>query len=242
MFPFLIIVSAYLLIAAMVAIGAVGINPGAITPMMRAPRHVVRLLISRKMRRNHALEHATINVIEQRYGRTSLVGMPATDGFSLRGRVSPQIITTASQEAIRRLRRGEKHLAISRRCPTSLVAAQLGMALLATAVLLALQQFSAPYFLVVLLASALLGPTVSPYLQRLLLVDPKVEVLGIRDVEIEEPKGRLGLLSFLILSPIFVRTSAASGAGRQHRDGDGEVTLITREHEEIPAGRYRLRE
>jgi hypothetical protein len=168
--------------------------------------------------------------------------MPARDGFYLRGRISPQIITTASREAIRRLRRGEKHLAISRRCPTSLASAQFGMAVLFSAVLLLIDQFSAPTFLIVLLASALLGPPVSPYLQRLLLVDPKVEIIGIRDVEVEEPKGRLGLLSFLLLAPIFVRTAETDGTRESQGFRGGEVTLITRDAEEIPAGRYRLRE
>jgi hypothetical protein len=241
-FPFIIVVIAYLLIVAMVAIGTVGLNPGAITPMLRAPRQFARLLISRQMRRNHALEHATINVIEQRYGRTSLTGMPAVDGFHLRGRVSPQIITTAAQEAIRRLRRGERHLAINRRCPTSLVSAQLGMAVLFTLALWLIYQFSAPFFLLVLISSALLGPPVSPYLQRFLLVDPKVEILGIRDVEVEEPKGRLGLLSFMVLAPVFVRTAPSGGDRRSRQNGDGEVTLITKDDEEIPAGSYRVRE
>lgn len=245
MFIFLVILISYLLVAAMVAIGVVGGNPGALTPMLRAPRHFVRLLFSRQMRRNHALEHATINVIESRYGRgrTGLVGMPAEDGFHLRGRVSPDIVATATQEAIRRLRRGETHLARQRRCPTSLVATQLLLTVIFVAIVLGVQQgYSAPGILIALLAAALLGSPLSPYLQRIVLIDASVGDMAMRDVEFEEPKSRLGLLSFVVLSPIFVRTAVVGASSRSDRSGGGEVTLITGDQEEIPAGRYRLRE
>lgn len=243
MFIFLVILVSYLLIMMLVAIGVVGWNPGAVKPMLQAPRHFLRLLLSRRMRRNHALEHATINVIEQRYGRSGLTGMPAVDGFHLRGRVSPHVITTSAQEAIRRLGRGERQLALSRRCPTSLISTQLLLLGFFVGIVLAIhQQFSAPLFLVAMLAAALLGPPLSPYLQRLALVDPNPDVLAIRDVEYEEPTSRLGLLSFVMLSPVFVRTAPVGGRGDGDGSRGGETTLITGDQEEIPAGRYRLRE
>lgn len=243
MFIFIVILISYLIIMLLVAIGVVGWNPGAIKPMMEAPRQFPRLLISRRMRRNHALEHATINVLEQRYGRTGLTGMPAKDGFHLRGRADPHAITTAAQEAIRRLSRGERQLATSRRCPTSLISTQLVLLILFVgAMFLVNQGYSAPLFLAAVLGAALLGPPLSPYLQRLTLIDPNPDVLAIRDVEYEEPTSRLGMLSFVMLSPVFVRTAPVGGRDRSGRTSGGETTLITGNQEEIPAGRYRLRE
>jgi hypothetical protein len=239
-FNFFIILIAYVLVIAMLAIGVVGSNPGAIGPMIQAPRQFLRLIFSKRMRQNHALEHATINVLRQRYRRTGIVGMPAKNGFHLRGRVSPENVVSATQEALRRLKRGEHQLAVSRACPTSLVATQLVLAILFLAVTLSIwREFTAPPVLIALLGGALLGPPVSPYLQRLLLIDPNPGSLQFQDVEPEQPASRLGVLSFLIYSPLFVRIASVPQGKRA--DG-GDVTLITGEQEEIPAGSYRLRE
>jgi hypothetical protein len=237
--PFIIVVGAYLLVAILVVIGVVGFNPGAIRPLIRAPRHVPRLLVSRRMRQNHALEHATLHVIATRYRRTAVIGMPAHDGFHVRGRVPPEVVTRASREALRRLKRGERQIAISRRCPTSLIAAQMLLAVVGTAGLYLLDLLTPPPFMLVLIGAALLGPPLSPLLQRLVLIDPDVESLTIRDIEIEQPTGRLAIFSFLFLSPVFVRTGPARRS--EEESGEGDVVLITRDQQEIPAGRYRVR-
>jgi hypothetical protein len=239
-FNFLIILIAYFLVIAMLAIGVVGTHPGAIRPMLRAPRHFIQLLFSKQMRQNHALEHATINVIRQRFRQSGITGMPAKDGFHIRGRVTPDTVVSATQEALRRLKRGERELAFSRNCPTSLVSTQVVLTIVFLAIVLTIwREFTAPPFLIALLGGALLGPPVSPYLQRLLLVAPKPGTLQFRDVEVEQPSGRIGVLSFLVYAPVFVRTGSIPADGRTP---GGDVTLITREQEEIPAGSYRLRE
>jgi hypothetical protein len=242
MLPFLIVVVAYLLVAAMIAIGVVGFNPAALTPLFRAPRQFALLLVSRRMRRNHALEHATINVVSERYRRSALTGMPDREGFHLRGRLDPDALVASGQQAIERLRNGEKRLAIHRRCPTSLVGAQLLLAILFTVALLLIDQFSAPTFLAALLGAAVLGPPVSPILQRVALVDPNVGQLEVRDIEVEEPHGRLAMISFLVFNPIFVRTGRAREGGWFRERRDGEVTLITPDEQEIAAGGYRVRD
>jgi hypothetical protein len=242
MLPFVIVVVAYLLVAAMIAIGVVGFNPAALTPLFRAPRQFALLLVSRSMRRNHALEHATINVVAERYGRAALTGMPDREGFHLRGRLDPDAFVASGQQAIKRLRDGERSLAIHRRCPTSLVGAQLLLAIVSTAVLLLIDQFSAPTFLAALLGAALLGPPLSPILQRVALVNPNIGQLEIRDVEVEEPRGRLAMISFLVFNPIFVRTGQARSGDRLRRRQDGEVTLITPDAQEIEVGGYRVRD
>lgn len=240
MFYFLLIVTAYVLILAMVAIGVVGAHPGALRPMMRAPRQFFSLLFSKRMRQNHALEHATINVLRQRYRVSGIVGMPAENGFHLRGRVAPETVISATQEAIRRLKRGERQLAWSRACPTSLVATQLLLAVILLVTVLGIwREFTVPPVMIALLGAALLGPLLSPYLQRFLLVDPNPGQLQFRDVEPERPTGRLALMSFLVYAPLFVRTASVAKNGRT---SEGDVTLITSDQEEIAAGGYRWRE
>ncbi len=240
MFIFLIIVTAYVLVVAMLAIGVVGAHPGVIRPMVRAPRHLVRLLLSRQMRRNHALEHATINLLRRRHARITLFGMPDQHGFHLRGRVPHDAVIRATQEGIRRLKQGERSLAWSRRCPTSLVATQVILSVIFLVIVLSIwREFIAPVLLTALMAGALLGPPVSPYVQRWLLVEPDPGSLEFRDLEIEEPTGRLRILSFLLTSPMFVRTASGSGSGRAE---EGDVTLITSDQQELAAGSYRVRE
>ncbi len=238
-FNILIILIAYLLVIAMLAIGVVGPYPGAIRPMFRAPKQFIRLLISRRLRQNHALEHATINVIEQRYRTRGVIGMPDMNGFHLRGRISPDTVISATHEAFRRLKRGEVDLAWNRRCPTSLVGTQMLLTVVLLIVVMAIwREFTAPPLLIALLAGALLGPPISPFLQRWLLVDPDPESLQFRDVEVRQPTGRLAMLSFFVYSPLFVRTAVVP----QGRGKGGEVTLITSDQEEIEAGSYRLRD
>jgi hypothetical protein len=237
--PFLVVVGAYVLIAVLVAIGVVGLSPGAFRPLVRAPRHLWQLVVYRRMRQNHALEHATINVLMKRYRTHSVTGMPDRNGFHVRGRIAPAAVAEASREALRRLRRGERALAFSSRCPTSLVAAQIVIAILGTIALYFLNQLTPPLVLLVLVGSALAGPFLSPYLQRLILVSPEIGDLTIRDIEVDQPHGRFGVVSFLLLNPVFVRTGITTRSGRSE---DGDVILITRDQQEIPAGRFRVRE
>jgi len=75
-------------------------------------------IISRT-RRNHGLEHATIHVLSQRYPDTFLAGHSDAGGFWLLGDVPTEAVASAVQEAERRLRNGERHLAIHPGCGTN---------------------------------------------------------------------------------------------------------------------------
>jgi hypothetical protein len=76
------------------------------------------------VRRNHALEHATITMLVSRLGRdTRLVGRATNSGFYLYGDVPIERVQEATNEALNRLRRGEGHLAISPMCGTNLAVA-----------------------------------------------------------------------------------------------------------------------
>ena len=78
------------------------------------------------IRRNHALEHATISVLAQRLGHeVRLVGRATGSGFYLYGDLSADRVSESAAEALQRLRRGEAHLAISPMCGTNLAVAGL---------------------------------------------------------------------------------------------------------------------
>ncbi len=76
------------------------------------------------VRRNHALEHATVAVMLSRLGpNIRLVGRAVSDGFYIYGNVPDQQVASAAEEALKRLRRGEAHLAVSPLCGTNLAVA-----------------------------------------------------------------------------------------------------------------------
>lgn len=78
------------------------------------------------VRRNHALEHATIAVLASRLGHdVRLVGRATFSGFYLYGDMSEEQVRESAIEAMARLRRGESHLAISSMCGTNLAVAGL---------------------------------------------------------------------------------------------------------------------
>lgn len=74
-----------------------------------------------RVQRNHGLEHATLHILSQRYPKRSLAGHSDNRGFWLIGDVPIEDVYEAVEEALARLRSGEKHLAIHRNCGTNYV-------------------------------------------------------------------------------------------------------------------------
>lgn len=72
------------------------------------------------IRRNHALEHATINILTERCPALRLVGRSDWEGFTLYGSVETGEVARAVSEALQRLNAGESQLAIHPRCGTNL--------------------------------------------------------------------------------------------------------------------------
>ena len=73
------------------------------------------------VRRNHALEHATVAILLDRGARPPLGGYSTPGGFFIFGRLTTESVSDAAWEALERLREGEHELAISPFCGTNLV-------------------------------------------------------------------------------------------------------------------------
>jgi hypothetical protein len=99
------------------------------------PHQFYRIAINPRLRRNHALEHATLNVLTQRHGLPQVNGAAVQGGFVIRGWVNPAEIASAAREGLARLQAGERALAYHRRCGTSLATGDL---LISAALMLAL--------------------------------------------------------------------------------------------------------
>ncbi len=70
-------------------------------------------------RRNHALEHATIHILSNRFPGSALAGHSNPTGFMLLGEVPTEAVRAAVHEAISRLQNGESALAIHPGCGTN---------------------------------------------------------------------------------------------------------------------------
>jgi hypothetical protein len=76
------------------------------------------------VRRNHALEHATITVLLAKLGReVRMVGRAARDGYYLYADIPEQLLDESTHEALARLKSGEGHLAVTPLCGTNIAVA-----------------------------------------------------------------------------------------------------------------------
>jgi hypothetical protein len=86
-------------------------------------RSLINLPWVSRIRRNHGLEHATMHVLSIRFPGKSLAGHSDTKGFWLIGDVATEDVVTAVQEALRRMKAGEAHLAVHPNCGTNFATA-----------------------------------------------------------------------------------------------------------------------
>jgi len=174
------------------------------------PRQLKAIFGNRILRRNHALEHATIVVMMEREPGHRLNGFSTDDGFFVQGVRSIADVESAAREAIRRLQNGEKGLAIHRNCGTTIVAANLLAAILFLLALgLGLYLGGNIYLMIlgsVVLAFALRVP-LSLILQRFVTTDADLKNAEVGWVEPAQPgdlkSGVFGLL--LAASTVRVR-------------------------------------
>ena len=91
------------------------------TPATRSNLTVLDYPLLSRIRRNHGLEHATLHVLSARKPRTPMAGHSDMKGFWILGDVSMEELQSAVEEAQRRLRAGERYLAVHPNCGTNIV-------------------------------------------------------------------------------------------------------------------------
>lgn len=74
-----------------------------------------------RIRRNHALEHATIHVLSERFPKVATAGRSDSRGFIIYANLPRENIEECVHVALERLRAGEKHLAVHPNCGTNLL-------------------------------------------------------------------------------------------------------------------------
>lgn len=176
--------------------------------IVTVPWQLIQIASDRRIRQNHACEHATVNVLEERYGplpRTG--GLASKNGFTILGEVpSPGELLDAAHEGLSRLRRGETQLALHPRCGTSVAVAQFLFACTFLFILFWIQRLHFLEILAVILLASLLSKPLGLLIQRYITTNPDVDDVRIVDVSFGRPDMGLGLFFLPLPRAYFVRT------------------------------------
>lgn len=172
------------------------------------PRQLKNMFGNRILRRNHALEHATIVVMMERSPGRKLNGFSDDDGFFVQGVRSTDEVDSAAREALRRMRAGEKGLAIHRNCGTTIVAANLLAAVFFLGAVGLGLYMNWPLYLMILggiALSLLLRVPLSLLLQRFVTTDADLTNADVGWVEPARPQDMRGGFLGVLLAASSVR-------------------------------------
>jgi len=122
---FLVVAFVVLVFLAFLLLAPILYSLQAVGSLFVYPRQLRGVFSNRTLRRNHALEHATIVVMMEKEPGRRLSGYSTDEGFFVQGARSTEEVDAAARQALRRMRFGEKGLAIHRNCGTTIVAANL---------------------------------------------------------------------------------------------------------------------
>ncbi|MDK2877353.1 MAG: hypothetical protein PWR06_69 [Thermoanaerobacteraceae bacterium] len=176
------------------------------------PWQIMKIAADKRIRKNHSLEHATVNILEQRYGRPLRIGgLAYSNGFSISGPdlPSPYEVLDAAREGHYRMARGETYLAVHPRCGTSMAAASFLFSLVFILVLIFFNHISLLNIILAFLAANLLAKPFGKILQKFFTTYPDV-----RDMDVLDIYGKPTAFGFpfeIMVNPnrtYFIRTTA----------------------------------
>lgn len=136
------------------------------------------------LRRNHAVEHATMHTLARRQPYLNAIGRTALDGFYVYGKVDTKALANAVAEGLARLQAGEAELAVHPRCGTNLVVAGL---LAGVATFLAMGRSKSrlekfPRFILAATLAVVMAQPLGLFIQERVTTSPDVSGLTIKGV------------------------------------------------------------
>lgn len=141
------------------------------------------ILFGRRIRQNHALEHATITILSEMVPDLRISARSSSRGFTIFGDVDLGQLRRALDEALRRLQAGESELAIHPNCGTNLV---VGVSLLAAGTLLGMTSSHTRTRLASTVASSIAGVAAArplgEYVQRHFTTLPDLKGVRVTDI------------------------------------------------------------
>lgn len=159
------------------------------------PNPILDLPYVRETRRNHALEHATLHVLAATNPGKPMAGHSNPTGFFILSNVSTEAVADAATQALRRLKAGERELAIHPGCGTNLATTALLAGTLAWFVLrggrtILGRMVRLPFAVGLALVGAVLSRPLGPVIQQKITTDADVGDLQVVEVR-ESLRGSL---------------------------------------------------
>ncbi|HLI05853.1 MAG TPA: DUF6391 domain-containing protein [Ktedonobacteraceae bacterium] len=152
------------------------------------------VLFGRRIRQNHALEHATITILSGMVPNLSISARSSSRGFIIFGDVDLGLLRQAVNEALRRLQAGEAELAIHPNCGTNLV---IGVSLMALGTMLGMASSKPRTRIASTAASSLAGlmaaRPVGEFVQKHVTTLPDLDGVHVTDIS------RRKLLGFTVI-------------------------------------------
>ncbi len=174
--------------------------------LILGPTHLLKLMFNRKVRQNHALEHGTIHIIEERFGSANIEGMAFENGFTLKVGLDPQIVLNASRSALKRIQNGETALAVHPRCGTTIVVINVLSSVIFLFLLFLSGNLGFINVLLALMIANFIGPFTSRFVQSSITTLKDVSDLEITGVEVRNGSRSVGGITILGSTELFVAT------------------------------------
>jgi hypothetical protein len=156
-------------------------------------QQILDLPLIRQVRRNHALEHATVHILSQRHPGVTIYARSQPSGLVVFGDLPTEEVAKAIDEALTRLRAGEYQLAIHPNCGTNLVTAG-GLSGLAAVLAMRVQQIgrkkrdlrqlvsSLPLVILAATAALLFAQPLGQTLQLYVTTDAEIGTLHVTEI------------------------------------------------------------
>ncbi len=155
--------------------------------VIATPFHLLKIALNKKLRNNHALEHATINILESKYGYRKLSGFAREDGFVIRGQIDPHHLQEASMLGLYQLQEGNSHLAIHTKCGTSILAANFSSAVIFLLLLWLTKSFTLFNIIIAIILAQFIGPITGRLFQKHITTSTDVNDMTITKVNFNQP-------------------------------------------------------
>ncbi|MBT9130256.1 MAG: hypothetical protein DDT40_00547 [candidate division WS2 bacterium] len=156
----------------------------SIVAVFTVPKQIYELFKKPLLRKNHAIEHATINVLEKHLASKAVFsGYAREDGFIIQGPVDILTLEVAARNALDRLKAGEKELAIHSSCGTGKAVGSFISGVIILGIFLFAGYFNIWTIILSFLISTFVGPIVGEMVQKIFTTIPEVKDMFIGSVE-----------------------------------------------------------
>lgn len=134
--------------------------------LITVPVQLYHIATNPVLRKNHGLEHATVNVLEREFGYKNLAGYAENSGFYIIGADNVHLVEEAARRGLRLMRSGYSDLAIHRRCGTSLTVANFVSAVIFLLLLFYTGYFSLFYIIMAIIIANIVAKPLGMFVQQ----------------------------------------------------------------------------